>query len=115
MKKSKLFLTNGIILTLTALFMRTIGISFNVYISNRIGAEGMGIFSLVMSIYAFAITLATSGISIATTRIVTEELSVNNKEGAKKVVRKSIFFSFIISIIAGIIIIILLYLFLNLF
>ncbi len=107
MKKSKLFLTNGIILTLTALFMRTIGISFNVYISNRIGAEGMGIFSLVMSIYAFAITLATSGISIATTRIVTEELSVNNKEGAKKVVRKSIFFSFIISIIAGIIIIIL--------
>ena len=37
----------------------------------------LGIFELIMSIYTFAITFANSGISLAATRIVAEELDGN--------------------------------------
>lgn len=60
MKKAKLFIINSIILTSTSFIIRTVGMSFNAYISNKIGAEGTGLFQLILSIYLFAITLATS-------------------------------------------------------
>ena len=64
---------NAMIMTATSLLMNGIGVWFNVYISNRLGAQGMGVFQLLMSVYAFAVTFATSGISLAATRLVAEE------------------------------------------
>ena len=57
---------------------------FNIYIANTVGEEAVGVFSLVMSVYMFGITLASAGINIATTRVVSEELACNNELGAKK-------------------------------
>ena len=88
-----MFLWNGILLTITSLAMRTIGLSFNVYISNKIGTEAVGIYQLIMSIYLFAITLANSGIHLASTRIVSEHLAFGFETGIKKAVRKCLFYS----------------------
>lgn len=74
MRKSKAFLYNALLLVAVSLIMRTVGIYFNVYISNKIGAVAMGVFSLVGGIYGFGITLATSGINLAVTRLVSEAL-----------------------------------------
>lgn len=60
MKKAKIILINGCILTISALFMRFISLGFNVYLSNELGAETIGIFTLVMSVYLFFVTIATS-------------------------------------------------------
>lgn len=76
--------------------MRSIGVSFNVYISNKIGAEAVGVFQLILSVYLFAITLATSGINLATTRIVSEELALNENCVPKKAIRKCIFYSLVL-------------------
>ena len=57
MKKARKFLLNTLILTATSLFLRTLGMGFSVYISNKIGAEGMGIYQLLLSIYSFGVTL----------------------------------------------------------
>lgn len=93
MKKTKLFLINGIILTITAFLMKSIGMIFNLYLSNKIGAEAVGVFTLVMSVYIFAITLSTSGLSLACTRIVSEQLAQNNYENAFKAVKSCLLFS----------------------
>ncbi len=61
---------NAMIMTATSLLMNGIGVWFNVYISNRLGAQGMGVFQLLMSVYAFAVTFASSGICLAATRLV---------------------------------------------
>ena len=84
-EKSKLFLINGTILTLTALFMRFVTLIFNIYISNKIGSEAVGIFSLVMAVYLFFITVATSGLNIAVTCIVSEKFALENKKTGIKV------------------------------
>lgn len=60
LRKAKLFVINGIILTATSFIIRTVGMSFNVYVSNKVGAECTGLFQLILSVYLFAITVATS-------------------------------------------------------
>lgn len=74
MKRLKQYLCNAALLTLTTLFMRGVALAFNVFVSNKVGAEALGLFSLISSVYGFALTLATSGISLATTRMVAEAL-----------------------------------------
>lgn len=78
--------------------------SFNVYVSNKVGSECTGLFQLILSVYLFAITLATSGISIAATRLVSEELAKKNSKGAKVIIRKCILYSLLLGIASGLII-----------
>ena len=42
------------------ILMRTVGVSFSVYVSNKIGAAGMGLYELIMSVYGLSVTLACS-------------------------------------------------------
>lgn len=60
MRRLKVFIFNGIILTATSLLMRTVGMFFGIYVSKKIGTEALGVFGLVMSVYMFFITIATS-------------------------------------------------------
>ncbi len=75
MKTKRQFLFNGLTLALVALLMRTISVSFNVYVSNLVGAEAMGLLALIGGVYGFAVTLATSGIHLATVRTVSDRLA----------------------------------------
>ena len=82
--RTRRFFLNAITLTATALIMRAVSVVFNVYISNKAGSEAMGLFSLLGSIYAFSITLATAGINLGVTRLVSDALAKNDVRRAKK-------------------------------
>lgn len=103
MKVLKIFILNTIILFVSTVLLQIIQIFFSIYISNTIGEEAVGVFSLVMSVYMFGITLASAGINISATRIVAEELAYQNEIGAKKAARRCIFFSLVFSICASLI------------
>ena len=107
MKRTKKFLINGSILTLTALFTRSISMVFNIYVSNKIGSEAVGVFSLVMSVYMFFITLATSGLSLACTYLVSNEFAKGNFLEGLKAVRSCILFAIFLGIGSSIILILL--------
>ena len=51
-----------------------------------------------MSVYLFGITLATSGINLAVTRVVAEELALDNLGGIKKVMKHCLYITLITSI-----------------
>ena len=102
MKRLKQFCINTIILIITTFFLRALGIFFNSYLSQKIGAEALGLFGLIMSVYLFAITLASSGINLATTRVVSEELALGNKNQANRAAKKAIFISFFLSLLVSI-------------
>ena len=59
MKNARLFIYNGLILTAASLFLRTLGVGFNIFITSRVGEVGTGLFQLVMSVYSPALTLFT--------------------------------------------------------
>lgn len=101
MKTLKTFVLNTFILLISSIFLQVITMFFNIYISNTIGEEAVGVFALVMSVYAFGITLASAGINIASTRIVAEELACKNEIGAKKSAKTCIKFSLSFGICAS--------------
>ncbi len=87
-------------MSLTSILLRAVFVRYNVYISSKLLSEGMGIFALVMTIYNFAVTVATSGISLATTRIVSEEASLGNDKGVKTAVFKCGIFAMCLSMLS---------------
>lgn len=93
MNRTKRFLRDGLILALSSIFMRTVGVMWNAYVSNKVGAESMGLLSLAMSVYGFAVTFACSGVSLGVTRTVSEALGREDKAGAVRSLRTSILYS----------------------
>lgn len=91
-------------MTATALLLRTIGMFFRVYMSNKIGAEGMGLYQLIFSIYVLGSTFATSGICTAVTRLVTDELVTGTKKSVNAVLRKAIILSVLIGVVSALLI-----------
>ena len=51
-----------LLMTGASILMQTVGIIFQVYLSNRLGPEGMGLFQLIASVYFLAIIYSTSSI-----------------------------------------------------
>ena len=72
------YLKNAAILTGTGLLLRAAGMFFRIYIAARIGAEGMGLYQLIYTVYTMAVTLATAGLSVAATRLSAELLATDD-------------------------------------
>ena len=87
MKRSRALFLNTILLTATSLLMRAVALAFQVYLSKTIGAAGIGLYMLTMSVNMFAATFAISGIRFTSMRLVAEELGKRNSDGIRRAVR----------------------------
>ena len=102
MKQAKRLFWNAILMTAAALLMRTVGVSFQVYVSNRVGAEAMGLFSLMAGVYGFALTLATSGIHLGVTRVVADALGEERPSLIAPAMRRALFYAASFGILASV-------------
>ncbi len=91
------FFKNAAVLTVTSLILRTIGIFFRIFLSGKIGAEGMGLYQLIVSIYVLGATFATSGISTAVTRLIADEMVC----GTPRTVRRILYRAILLSVLVG--------------
>ena len=103
--KKVLFIKNALILTVTSFILRIIGMVFRVWLAGSIGAEGIGLYQVIFSVYLLAATFATSGISTAVTRLVTEQLAIGDKRGARRILRISSILTLVIAAFTSLIII----------
>lgn len=78
MSGAKKLLHNTLLLTATAFIMRTVTVSFNAYLTEKIGADGIGLFQLISAVYAMAITFASGGIKLASMRLIADNLFRRN-------------------------------------
>lgn len=92
------FLKNAAVLTVSGLLLRFLGIIFKVWLASEIGAEGVGLYQIVFSVYTLAATFATSGICTAVTRLVTEELALGGRSGARLILKRCVFLTLIIAL-----------------
>lgn len=84
------FFLNGAVLAVSGIIVRTVAVSFNGYVSKRVGAESMGLFSLVMSVYGLAVTLASSGVNLAAVRLTAEAVaSGTDRRGLHGIMRRT--------------------------
>lgn len=97
---SKRFFKSGIMLTLVGLAMRTVAMFFSAFISRTVGAEGTGLYTLIMTVYSFALTLATSGISLTVTRLVASAMGEGRPEQVGRVLRGAFLYSLAFGLLA---------------
>lgn len=107
MRIAKKFFMSALLLTFSALIMRSISLSFGAYVSRTAGTEAMGVFSLIMSVFSFALTLATSGVNLAVTRMVSEALGNGNHGLARKNMRVCLAYCLFFGSLSGILMFIL--------
>ena len=86
--QKKRFAMNAVLLTLTGLLTRLIGVIFRIYISNKIGTQGIGVYQLILTVYMFTTTFATSGITLAVTRLVTDSIASGKAELVSPTVKR---------------------------
>ena len=101
MKKLHRFLLNALLLSGVALLMRTVGVIFQVYVAKRVGAEALGLYGLFSGVYGFAVTFATSGVNLASTRLTAEALGDERRhQEIRSGMRRCIVYSLCFSSIA---------------
>ena len=99
--KKVLFIKNAAILTVSSLLLRFLGIIFKVWLAKEIGAEGIGLYQLVFSVYIFASTFANSGLSVAVTRLIADELALGTKQSVMKIFGRCLFFSLLMALVSS--------------
>ena len=102
MNKLKKFFINGVIAVSITLIIRIVSMAMNVYISAKLGTAAMGLLTLVMSVYGFAVTFASSGINLAVTRMVAESIGQGNERRAIRSVRICLAYAAFFGILASI-------------
>ena len=101
MKHLRQFFLNAFTLTAVSLLMRTVSVAFNAYISNKVGAEAMGLYSLFSGVYGFALTFSTAGLQLAATRTVTEAMGRENRSAATSALKACCLWGFFLSLAAS--------------
>lgn len=94
MKRASLFVINGTVSAVTSFLMSGIGVWFSLYLTKTIGTALMGQYQLLLSVYSFGITLASSGASFAAMRLISENPGSGHSFLLKKCFFYSCFFGF---------------------
>lgn len=85
-----IFIKNAIVLTVTSLLLRLIGVFFRVWLAAAIGAEGIGLYQQIFSVYVLVSTFASSGVGIAVTRLISDEMVFGSRPGIAKILRRCV-------------------------
>lgn len=104
MKKSSV-IKGTIILTIAALITRVFGFANRIYLSHLIGAEGMGLFQLVVPIYMLSYTICCSGIFTAVSKLIAEEKAKHNHSNLTRIVRVATTIAFLLSLLIMVILV----------
>ncbi|MBR5382087.1 MAG: hypothetical protein IK136_05645, partial [Oscillospiraceae bacterium] len=91
--RGRRFFRNTLVLTGASTVMRLTGLAFQVYLTEKAGAPGVGLFLLVSSVGAFSATFPNTGARFASTRLVSEELGQKSGRGALSAVDKCLLYA----------------------
>lgn len=90
------FLLQGAVLTAVSLLLRITNMGYRSFLSQEMGSAGMGLYQLIFSIFMLTVTLSTSGISLAVTRMVSAAIATERRQVIRSTVARC--FGFCLSI-----------------
>lgn len=100
MDNAQKILKNTLLLTAASFLMQTVGVSFNVWLSARLGESGIGLFQLIMTVYSLAVTLGGGGVRLASTRLAVEGEA--KQENTRRTVRRCIRYALLTGSLAAV-------------
>ena len=98
MKPIRKLIFNTALLTAASFLMQTVNVAYNVYLTNRIGAAGIGLFQLTLTVYAMAVTFACAGVRLGATRLNIDLLAKNPGASLRRSMRLCLGYAFTLSL-----------------
>lgn len=87
--KKQNFLQGALILSFATIFVKAVGALFKIPLMNIIGGEGMGYYNTAYQIFSPLYTLATAGIPVAVSRMVSECVTLGRFRDVRKIFQVS--------------------------
>ncbi len=102
MQRKQSLLGNALIITAFSLTVKLMGMLFRLYLTGRMGTEGMGLYQLIMSVYGMFTTLATAGLTVSVSGLAARKITTEGYEAGKLLLYRAIRLALIISIPVGV-------------
>ncbi len=83
--KKQTFLQGTIVLVVANLLTKIIGAVFKIPLANVLGENGMGIYTSAYQSYVFCFIIATAGLPIAVSKMISENVSLGNNGNIKRI------------------------------
>jgi len=97
MKPTRKLIFNTALLTAASFIMQTVTVSYNVYLTRRIGAAGIGLFQLTLTVYSMAVTFACAGVRLGATRLNIDLLSRDPEASVRRSMRLCLLYALTLS------------------
>ena len=101
MGKGRTLVRGTLLLTLSGLALRGIGVWFQSFLTGRIGAEGMGLLQLVLTVGGFAATLGSAGIRVAALQLAARAWGRADRPGVAAALYASLRYALLASAAVG--------------
>ena len=98
----KSIIASAAILTLAGIITRLLGFVYRIYMSNLIGAEGMGLYQLIMPVYALAWSLSCSGFTTTLSKLTAQEKAKGQYGNMSRFLNYSIVITSLIGMVIGV-------------
>lgn len=94
-------IVNTALMTGSSIVMRCIALVFQAWLVGHIGAAGIGLYQLVLSVSVLFATFAISGIRFAATRLISEEMGLERGAGVTGAMRRCACYALVFGLCAG--------------
>lgn len=101
MERNDSILGGALLLTAANLLLRLISIAFQVFLSVRIGAAGLGLMQLISTIGVFAMLAGTAGVRVTAMYLAAEEFGHRRLSGVRAAMRACLQYGLLVSAVSG--------------
>ena len=98
-KSTKLFFSGILVLTVSNLLMKAIGLLFKIPLNHVVGDTGMGYFNSAYAIYVTFFMISTAGLPMAVALLISESRAKGNIKQVKRIFNVSVVLFFIIGVV----------------
>jgi len=103
MSRGRKIVAGALILTVAGVITRILGFVYRVYMSNMIGAEGMGLYQLIMPIYSLAWALTCSGFTTTVSKLTAQEKAKGEFGNVRRILAISVAATALLGVVTGVV------------
>ncbi len=97
----KQIIQGALLLSASNLLSRLLGFVYRITMTKAIGAEGMGLYQLIMPLYALSWTLTSAGLTTTLSHLTARELALGQKGNVKRILHLSLLLSLCLSVLVA--------------
>ena len=95
------FVSGVLVLSISTILIKAVGLAYKIPMLSLLGAEGMGYFNSAYEVYALLCIVATTGLPVAISMLVSSEKAKGNEYGVERIFRSAMRMALFFGLLSG--------------